>query len=253
MSDQNEGAPPAPDETQTPTEVQTPSIPMERFNEVYARQKEMERIAAEAQAQNAALSAQLAEVSARMLQLGAPKEQPLTAPETLDPAADAYLQRKLDAQLAAFERRMEGITSQLYGQVAQMRYQAETAHLPPELVREAEANTARWKKEGRTGWDLPDALAVSLGARVMEAAKRGDAHARALLGMSGGGGKSSGDGGAALDQLARRGMPSAPPPAGLPPRPATNNQNLEAQFEDADLSDPEVAAKALQFYGSRIR
>lgn len=244
MADEIPGVPPeSPTSPETPPEPQM--IPQDRFNEVYAEKKNMERMVQELQAQNAAFSSQMAEMASRAMQAQAPREVAPQAPESLDPAADAYIQRKLDAQLQQFSQRQEAMLAQMQGQLSQARYASELQGLPQDVALEAERLISVWKQQGKTGWELPDAIQVVLGGRAQQALKKGDASARALVGLSNAPASS-----AALQRLQSQvpgSIPHAAPPA---PRAPVVPAGEEPDF---DTSDPEQAAKMLSFYGGRVR
>lgn len=151
----NENSPAAQGTVETPEASGNPNAGVEaRIAELTAKFREAERVAADKDAQIAALiQAQLANQQAYARQESA-QPQVEVDPEFAK-AADAYVSPKLK-QLQDTIARLEAATVQ--AQFAQLQ-----ASEPPEVVKRAQELQLAWQRSGKQGWVPQDALVYARG------------------------------------------------------------------------------------------
>jgi hypothetical protein len=115
----------------------------------------------EAQRQNEQLmqmlqqkDAQITELAATLMTRGAPAQED---DASLDPTIARALEKTVGKFLTPLQQQMAQ-----YGQMMQkIEFQQMTSQYEPQVVQQAEKLMQQWKREGRSGWAMPDALIMA--------------------------------------------------------------------------------------------
>jgi hypothetical protein len=125
-----------------------------RIDELTARTHEAQRNNEQLMQLLQQKDAQITElVAMRMNQQQAPQEEDVN----VDPTIARALERIVGKHLSPVQQQLGQ-----YGQMMQkIEFQNLTANYEPQVVQRADQLMAQWKREGRTGWAMPDALVMA--------------------------------------------------------------------------------------------
>jgi hypothetical protein len=133
------------------------TVPIERFNEVYAQSKEMERRYQEMIERQNTLLADIATRSAPPVK----EDDPF---EDMDPDEAVRLRRITEALTRPLMQKVGQLEGQLARNTGQQRFQQLAQHVgDPAVLQRAEELKAAWEKRGLHGWTEEDAFKYAAG------------------------------------------------------------------------------------------
>lgn len=148
----------APEQTQQAVETAAPAaIPVQRFNEVYAKQQEAERRAQQLEAQVAALIA-----------VAGQQSQQHRAPAEPEFEVEPEFKQRTNVLLAPVMRQQQQLQAQFQEYIAQQEFNRQAASFEPDVVQAAINLQQAWRQNGYTGWKPEDSLIYAAGAKARQ-------------------------------------------------------------------------------------